>query len=167
MLGRVMPEPPDFDLYTFMCSGANSLNAWQSRRAQCKPTERSRPRNKRPLGVEGPVTVAQGSKRPAIMPRTLMPRGDADLCRHPQGEAVRLRHHLTIGSAKPDRRGGDDRENRKITRIRLKWFLLSTVRACRPLTYPNLLRRTCRRGHHRLPSSYFRGTRLSTRTFQE
>jgi hypothetical protein len=21
MLGRVMPEPPDFDLYTFMCSG--------------------------------------------------------------------------------------------------------------------------------------------------
>jgi hypothetical protein len=20
MLGRVMPEPPDFDLYTFMCS---------------------------------------------------------------------------------------------------------------------------------------------------
>jgi len=21
MLGRVMPEPPDFDLYTFMCPG--------------------------------------------------------------------------------------------------------------------------------------------------
>jgi hypothetical protein len=43
MLGRVMPEPPDFDLYTFLCPECEYVKCVAVETGTMQAIERSRP----------------------------------------------------------------------------------------------------------------------------